>query len=460
MSFFTNIFALVKNHALLWLHAFVSLFELIKLVGSALINGKGSLKERLAPLLAKNASWNHIFAVLRAFMPNLVLSARFVKADDYWNTGTVFVTRAQDVIEVLDREADFAVVYGPRMQKLTDKENFSKGENFFLGMQDSAAYQHDVSIMRLVMAREDVQKIVVPLARREAERLAAEHPNRIDLPPDLTTRVPAAIVRDYFGTPGSSEDELIAWATVLFWWLFQELDGDPEVEARSREAAHKLCASVDETIARRKASGERKDDLIGRALALQASRPEFTDLAIRNNLVGVIIGAIPTLSKASVFAVDALLSRPEALDGARAAANSGDDVALGAYVFEALRFNPINPVIYRRANRDVTIAASTLRARRIEKDTMVMAANLSAMFDPLKIDDPRAFRTDRPWGDYLLWGYGFHACFGAHINRAVLPVMLRPVLARPNLRRADGGAGEVDGGDTPPFPQHFTVVND
>jgi cytochrome P450 len=460
MSFILNIIALVKNHALLVWQGLVSLVAAIRLVSDALINGKGTTKEKLTALLARNEAWGHLFAVLRAFFPNPAFSARFVKAPDYANIGTVFVTRAEDVIEVLDREADFAVVYGTRMQKLTDKDGFANGRNFFLGMQDGPEYQHDVSIMRLVMAREDVQTIVVPLAKREAERLAAQHPGSVDLPPDLTTRVPAAIVREYFGTPGTSEDELIRRATVLFWWLFVELDGDPAVEARAREAAHNLCASVDDTIAERKRSGVKKDDLLGRALVLQASRPEFDDIAIRNNLVGIIIGAIPTLSKASVFALDALLARPEALAGAKEAARNGSDAALGAYVFEALRFNPINPVIYRRANRDVTIAASTLRARFVKKDMMVMAANLSAMFDPLKIDDPLAFRTDRPWGDYILWGYGFHACFGAHINRAVLPVMLRPLLARENLRRAEGPAGQVDGGDTPPFPQHFTVLSD
>lgn len=452
MTFFRNIIALVRNHALLWLHALLSLFELTKLFWTTVATGKGPYKERFLPLLVKNSTQAHIFAALRGFLPNLVLSKVLVKA--YENTGTALVTRAEDVIEVLDREADFAVVYEPKMRKLTG------GENFFLGMQDSPEYQHDVSIMRLVMARDDVANIIVPLARREAERLAAEHPGRIDMPHQLTTRVPAAIVRDYFGTPGPDQDQLIALATVLFWWLFAELSGNPAVEARALEAARKLCASVDETIAQRKASGEKKDDLLGRSLALQASRPEFTDLAIRNNLVGLIIGAIPTLNKASVYAVSELLSRPDALAGARAAAKSGDDAALGAHVFEALRFNPINAVIYRRANHDATIAASTLRARRIKKGSMVFVSNMSAMSDPLKIEDPKTFRTDRPWGDYLLWGYGFHACFGAHINRAVLPVMLRPVLARENLRAAEGPAGEIDGGDTPPFPQHFTLLSD
>ena len=101
---------------------------------------------------------------------------------------------------------------------------------------------------------------------------------------------------------------------------------------------------------------------------------------------------------------------------------------LAAHVFEAFRFNPLNPVIYRRAACDATIAAGSLRAREIPKGTMVLASNLSAMFDPLKIEAPECFRTDRPWGEYMLWGYGMHTCFGAHINRFRLPAILKPLL--------------------------------
>ena len=84
---------------------------------------------------------------------------------------------------------------------------------------------------------------------------------------------------------------------------------------------------------------------------------------------------------------------------------------------------------------------------------MVLAANLSAMFDPFAAETPGEFRTDRPLGDYMLWGYGMHACFGAHINRAVLPQMLKPLLRCEGLCRI----GAVDGAGTP-FPAHFPVA--
>jgi hypothetical protein len=65
-------------------------------------------------------------------------------------------------------------------------------------------------------------------------------------------------------------------------------------------------------------------------------------------------------------------------------------------------------------------------------------------------------RVDRPWGDYILWGYGMHTCFGAYINRALMPAILKPLIVKPGLRRAAGDAGRVDCGGTP-FPRRFLV---
>ncbi|MGX7709454.1 hypothetical protein [Methylobacterium sp. Gmos1] len=156
---------------------------------------------------------------------------------------------------------------------------------------------------------------------------------------------------------------------------------------------------------------------------------------------------MPTTSAAATLALDELLDRPAALAGAQAAAQAGDEAGLAAHVFEALRFRPLKPVIYRRA----------MRARRIPEGTMVFAANLSAMFDPLAVPRPGRFRTDRPWDTYMLWGHGPYLCFGAHLNRATLPGLLKPLLARPSLRRANGARGRIDTQATP-FPVHLEVV--
>jgi cytochrome P450 len=448
MSVFINFITLIVLRARMAIDGVAALFQ----VGAAVLSAKGDgLKAKAAAAFAEPRLQRIALRALRAFVPNLVLSRQLIAA--YPNTGTAIVTRYQDVVEVLDRNADFEVVYEPKMRAITG------GENFFLGMQDTALYTRDVSNMRLAMRRDDVATIVAPLARGLAEQIVAKKSSRIDVPQDLSLPVPTAIVTDYLGIDNAQGSDLVAWSTLMFWYLFVDLAGDPALGRRALDAAAACRSAIDAAIAARKASGEAKEDVLGRCLVLQkANLPGMDDLGIRNNLIGLLIGAIPTISKACVQALDQLLDRPEALASAQAAARAGEESLLAAHVFEAFRFNPINPLIFRRAARDATIAAGTLRARNIPKGSMVLAMNLSAMLDPLRIEAPESFRTDRPWGEYMLWGYGMHACFGAYINRAVIPAILKPLLAKPGLRRGGpgGDAGRIDSGGTP-FPQHFSV---
>ncbi len=421
-------------------------------IPAAILLAKGSgLKAK-----AQAASQEPLFQrrglrLVRAFLPNLRVSWKFFSSTVYPNNGTALVTRYEDVIEVLDRKADFEVVYEPRMRAIAG------GENFFLGMQDTALYARDVSNMRLAVRRDDVAATVEPLARQLADKLVAGKAGRIDVPPDLSLPVPTAIVTDYFGVTGAPGSDFMDWATLMFRYLFTDREGDPTLDREALDAAAACRSVIDAAIAKRKASGETKDDVLGRCLVMQAAGlPGMDDQAIRGNLIGLVIGAIPTISRAAVQALDQLLDRPQAFATAQQAALDGNDALFAAHVFEALRFNPINPFIFRRAARDTKIAAGHFRARKIPKDTMVLAANLSAMFDPLKIEAPELFCRDRPWSDYILWGYGMHGCFGAYINLAVLPAILKPLITRPGLRRATGETGQINTGGTQ-FPKHFVV---
>jgi cytochrome P450 len=451
MSFFVNLVTRVVKRLAVTADGLVALARLIG-IGVACLFGRGTFKQRITTRLTSAPGQRLAFGVLRAFLPNLVIRRKFVAAYD--NTGTAVVTRFVDVQEVLSRDADFEVVYGPRMMAITG------GQNFFLGMQNTPDYTRDVSNMRLAVRRNDVAGIVQPFAERRAAELVAAAPGRIDVPQDLTLRVPAQLLGVYFGTPGPSERQMIDWTTVMFWYLFIDLAADPALGATALAAAADCRSYLDLAIRARKAAPSAGDDVLNRCLAMQtAGLPGMDDLGIRNDLIGLVIGAVPTTSKAAVQALDQLLDRPDALAGAQQAARADDDARLGSYVFEALRFNPVNPFIYRRAVRDTVIARSTLRAKTIPRSTMVLAANLSAMFDRLQSAAPGSFRTDRSWENYILWGYGLHTCFGAYINRAMIPAILKPLLKRPHLRRATGAAGQVDTAGTP-FPVHLVLEFD
>ncbi|HLY81105.1 MAG TPA: hypothetical protein VKQ70_17125, partial [Caulobacteraceae bacterium] len=327
---------------------------------------KGGIGAALASPEGQRAA----FAALRAFQPNLVLSQVLVKAYD--NTGTVIVSRREDVREVLERGDVFDVVYGPRMEMITG------GANFFLGMQDEPDYTRDVSNMRIVVRRADLPTIVAPCVAAKAAELVAASGGALDVPQALTLPTAHHLLDVYFGTPGPSAAEMIDWTTTLFWYLFIDLAANPAFDAKAVTAAASLRAYLDGAIAARKASGEVRDDILGRCLTLQASgAPGMDDLGVRNNLVGLLIGELPTTSCAANRALDQLLARPGALASAQAAARADDDALLAQHVYEALRFFPVNPIIYRCANCESWIAEGTLRARRVKPGAMVMASNLS-----------------------------------------------------------------------------------
>jgi len=431
------------------------LWSLIVLIGRALgvlLSGKGTAG--LGPALGSPTGLRYGAAVFRAFLPVLSIKRIFVKS--YENTGTVLLTRAADVREIIERESEFEVVYSTRMKMITD------GDNFFLGMQDTPRYTRDVSNMRLAIRREDIPGRVVPLVAAKAQACVdkATPAGRIDVPQELSLPVATALVTDYFGLSGPAEGTLIRWASDMFAYLFKDLADTPSVTQAATAAAAACRSFLDDLIRTRKAAGGGGDDVLGRCLALQgAGMPGMTDLDIRNNLIGMFIGAIPTTSEAACRAMNQLLEIPGALDAAVAAAKADDDDRLRDVVLEALRFDPINPILFRRAVETTRICRGTWHERTVEKGRMVLVSNLSAMFDPMAVAQPNAFIPGRPPMDYILWGAGLHTCFGGHMNRVSIPGLLKPLLKKPGLRRAPGKLGCIDDAGTP-FPVHFVLEFD
>jgi cytochrome P450 len=382
-----------------------------------------------------------VFAILRRLQPILV------------RDGLVLVTRFDDVIEVLARDDVFDVPYAEKMRLITD------GEGFFLGMADSPRYERDHTNMRMVVRRDDIASRIAPFVAAQAETSVGAAGRPFDAARDLCWPVPARFVGDYFGLPGPDERQMVEWSSTLFWFLFLDPDKDAALRDRALAASAGLNAYIDAAIAERKRLGIRRDDVLGRCLSLQATgAPGLRDLDVRNDLVGLIIGAIPTTASVSALALDELLRRPEQLAQARAAAKRDDDALLGRVVFEALRFNPFAPGIFRVANRSFVLAAGTHRETAVGRGATVVAATQSAMLDSLHLEEPDEFRLDRSPRDELHFGHGLHTCFGQHINRSQIPGLLKPLLRRENLRRAEGEAGKLL--KAGPYPASLNVLFD
>jgi cytochrome P450 len=346
------------------------------------------------------------------------------------------VTRFDDVEEVMSLSQVFVNPYNQKLDVIMD------GHPFFLGMTDSEEYTRDTTNMRMVVRRTDIESTLIPATLAAARSIVAGSGGQIEIV-DLVRTVTFDVLCDYFGTPGPADADLRVWATRLFEFQFADQANDPALRAEVDVYAPALRKHIDSLLAARK-SAPPKDDVLGRCLELQRlGLPGMDDATIRTNLVGFIVGGLPQPPMVAPQAMEQLLRRPDALAQSQQAANQDDDRKLAAIVFEALRFDPLAPALLRTAAEDYKIAAGSFRARTVRKGTTVAAAIRSAMHDGRRVPRPEIFDPTRRPYQYMHFGYGLHTCFGLHINLAVLPLMLKPVLQRRGLKRAPGPDGHL-----------------
>ena len=357
-----------------------------------------------------------------------------------WNPrfGKVVVaTRCDEVREVFLNDPSFRVPYAENLKVIMG------GHPFFLSMDDTEEYRRDTGAMRKVIRVSDIPARLIPEVERLGEKIVADANGRLEVVDALVRRITFELYSAYFGIPNPPGEDLRVLATRLFEFQFVDT-GDPALRAEVDVMAPVLRAHIQGLMEARRASGQTVDDVLGRCLAMQALKePGFDDGHIRSSLMGFIVGG-PTQPPIVVpQAMEQLLRRPDALAGAQQAARDNDDKLLAGCVFEAMRFDPLAPFLPRVATRASTIAAGTPRAVSVPEGTKIFVAFSSAMMDERRIADPKAFNPRRLPHEYIHFGYRLHQCFGIHMNMALLPLMLKALLKRRNLRRAPGPEGHL-----------------
>jgi cytochrome P450 len=332
----------------------------------------------------------------------------------------------------------FNVIYEPKLRAIMG------GDNFFLGMKDEEQATRDKTNMRMVLPRADAQTIVKPQVDILAEDVMSKAPGRVDLVTDLSQNVASRFFGAYFGTPGPDLTIMSDWARLLFQFVFADSSNDPALRAQAEPIAGKLRVYLETAITERKAYRGDHEDILGRCLKLQDLEiPGMTDRDIRNNLMGFIVGGFPQAAILIPQLFDILLDRPNELAAACAAAQADNDELVSKYIFEAARYHPLAPGLFRQCTDDYKLAGGSFRGKTIPEGAFVVAVTRSAMFDGRRVTNPKEFRIDRPDYHYMQFGHGFHECFGLYMNQQMLPAMCKSVLKKKNLRRAAGDAGRL-----------------
>lgn len=373
--------------------------------------------------------------------------------------GAVVVARYDDVKDVLARDDDFGVteIYSERMHRTSGP--------FILGMERTPDYTREAEWLQSAIRPGDLDRIR-RLVRGYIDAALSALPTvegnwtYFDLVSTLTRRIPVRLIHDYFGVPVADDSQMQRWMRSTFWELFFNLSnnkGVTQAALRASEELNPYLSSVIEARCLEMRQGSTDRSFLSRLIENRADfgEPQFTTFDIRRNIAGVIIGAVDTLNKAVAQLVAELLRRPEAWSQARAAARRGDLTEVSGYAFEALRFDPLGPLLVRVCHRESVIAAETQREIRVAPGTRVFALTQAAMFDPQVFEEPHQFRPDRSYEPALLFGDGQHRCFGERFNRAIIPEILLALLRLPRLERLPGSDGLIryEG----PFPDQLLL---
>ena len=372
-----------------------------------------AVKQKVQRGLVKAQPWllrngDRVWAPLRRWRPVLKVGK------------AVVLTRHEDVRGVLERDDVFSVTYGEHMEAVTGP--------FILGWDDGPEYRAEAGALHAAVHPEDLGRVAALTRARSEEALASGRPlDAVALADEVT----GAGLDVYFGLPAVAGVAKRDDARAVFRAVF--LDGDtPAVMADGKRAAGGIVADVEAAMAALRASATSADTLLARLLAAG----DLPDEAIPRNLLGLVAAWAASVPRAFSLALDALLDRPAELARVRAAAVRGDERAVAQLLLEGLRLQPQAPFLVRVAREPYVIAPGAPREHHVKPGDAVIAVTMSSMRDKLRLDAPKALRDDRPDADYLHFGAGIHACFGAQISRTQFGALGTALLRDGDLRRA------------------------
>ncbi|MDR3415220.1 MAG: cytochrome P450 [Nevskia sp.] len=385
------------------------------------------------------------------------------------------LARFDDVTEVLNMPLVFTVaLYVPKMQDGL----------YLMAHDDDALHTREKSLMQSLLNRDDLPQVRAMVADI-CRKLLHASPGGIEVVNGYCRMVPATLVRQYFGLTGVDLKDLIEWS---YWNQYDTFHNQPfsqvaeamrrQIEQRHNETGAKLTDYLTGLVARRLAA-VKLQQLAGLALApltflrrlagaqdhtlsddivtrmLRTSYPAAVEFDIKRlavNAGGLLIGAIETTSQAAAQVIQYLLQDPMLLATAVNAAQLDDPKALDGIVWEALRFVPISPYLFRQAASEYTVGKGSDRATTIAPGTYVLPLIQSAMFDPAAFERPDEFVAGRNWYHYFHFGFGSHECLGKYVGMVMIPEMVRQVLLKPGLQ----AKGDIDY-KAGPFPEHYEL---
>jgi cytochrome P450 len=208
-------------------------------------------------------------------------------------------------------------------------------------------------------------------------------------------------------------------------------------EGRLKEVDELLYAEI----ADRRAEGglEERDDIL--SVLMQArfeDGGEMSDTDLRDQLMTLLLAGHETTATALAWTFDLLLRHPRELGRLRDSLEAGEDDYLRATITESLRLRPVVPLAGRRLAKELSVDGLTLPAGTDVTPAIWLAHTRADVYPEPFAFRPERFLEDPP--DTYAWvpfGGGIRRCLGAAFAEFEMRIVLREVLTRCDLHKAN-----------------------
>jgi cytochrome P450 len=231
--------------------------------------------------------------------------------------------------------------------------------SFILGLDDGPEYRRKLGILMQSIHPND-QETIRKFIRQSALEITSNLHGEFDMVRQYTRQVPLRLLASYFGTPGPNEEKMLEWNRNIFWDVFLDLKNNPRVRKNALVSSREINQYLSELIISRKREiqegTEVEDNLLNRLILMQQSdTSSFNDAELTTHIAGMLMAAIETTSNACINVLLQFYARKAILREAQQAAINDDVEKIGKLAFEALRFQPMMPVLLRYAKSTETV---------------------------------------------------------------------------------------------------------
>ncbi|HEX8366880.1 MAG TPA: cytochrome P450 [Allosphingosinicella sp.] len=327
----------------------------------------------------------------------------------------VIAARHDQVRELLCRDLDFGIAE----INATKIEEVNEGP-FVLGEDRSAVLEVERRALYEALRAVDMDALRDSVEREiEAALRAVPAGGSIDVVGEYARPIAARTAQRLFGITGPNPRMFMEAVRSVFAHTFLNLSNDEKIRARAIKAGHYMCGWFRDEIARRRASGDLGDDMMGHLLR----QGIVDDEGARRTLGGMLVGSIDTTATC-VAKIVKVASGDGDLRWAMER-DAADLDRMDGWCNEALRLWPHNPIVMRHALNDADLAGT-----KVKKGDTVIAWTQAAMQDPAAFPDPKRMDPERDPSAYLHMGWGLHPCSGRPVNRFQIPLLVAGIMAR------------------------------